>query len=813
MSPQPPNATNAELRAIEPEDVAVSCTDEGIIVRSKAALGPGADRACERFVRAVMSVASATSLVIDRDLATAVIRRGTKGRGAAASAEPIEELAAALKAPIERLACPTLPIGVTSNRFALHRHGEILTTCEPIGARPGRLKFRHESITLTPSLAHPVADRLRSAQGVERVELDRRTLTFTVRHALERGLSARLLRLVEETIAEVGACTRTPPHQRMPGLLLANVNVGAAAAVEFAAPALAPVSAGLLLASSLRTFRLAWSEGKQGRLGVPAVYTVIVAATLLSGQFLAASLMYWLLRFWRRRLGEDLERERRRLLDECLPAPKYAAIVADDKSELLIEVERLKPGDRFCIAAGRSIPADGVIASGEAIVDEWSVEGVRGGARKRPGDRVLAGSSVLAGRLEVVATECDESTRAGAIARGLMAATSPASGATSPALRGERFAELAVRPTLAGAGLGLLVGDLSTALAILRPDYATGPGMVIPLETLRDASECLRKGVLLRRPDVLERLARAELIVIEDFPELDGAGAEVARVRTHLDETELVRLAASACRHLADARAQALLAHCRAIGTHVLDLPATELGESIAVTLGDRRIAVRDLFPHPVPLNPLVVEISGAEAGVIEFQSRSRRSEFAACVARIRDRTPAPIALVSDRDERSAGELARSLGIELHKGDCTPSDTARFVAACRDRGIRVVFVGRSFGPIGEIPAELTIALGAEAAFACESTSAAILQPSLEPLAELFEIVTRHEAKVRDAQRRILLPNILCVAGAFLFGFSGMAAVVLSNLGTLGVYSRSASSLREHSADRKRRELSTSAGGR
>ncbi len=48
---------------------------------------------------------------------------------------------------------------------------------------------------------------------------------------------------------------------------------------------------------------------------------------------------------------------------------------------------------------------------------------------------------------------------------------------------GEEFAGRAVAPTFLAAGAGLFIGDLSTAGAILRPDYATGIGLAASLET------------------------------------------------------------------------------------------------------------------------------------------------------------------------------------------------------------------------------------------------------------------------------------------------------------------------------------------
>ena len=43
---------------------------------------------------------------------------------------------------------------------------------------------------------------------------------------------------------------------------------------------------------------------------------------------------------------------------------------------------------------------------------------------------------------------------------------------------------------------------------------------------------------------------------------------------------------------------------------------------------------------------------------------------------------------------------------------------------------------------------------------------------------------------------VAVPNLFCVAGAFLFGFSGLTAVMISNLGTLALYRRAVGSLRE-----------------
>ena len=37
-------------------------------------------------------------------------------------------------------------------------------------------------------------------------------------------------------------------------------------------------------------------------------------------------------------------------------------------------------------------------------------------------------------------------------------------------------------------------------------------------------------------------------------------------------------------------------------------------------------------------------------------------------------------------------------------------------------------------------------------------------------------------------RAILIPNLMCIAGAFFLGFTSLSAVVITNLGTWAIYS-------------------------
>ena len=82
----------------------------------------------------------------------------------------------------------------------------------------------------------------------------------------------------------------------------------------------------------------------------------------------------------------------------------------------------------------------------------------------------------------------------------------------------------------------------------------------------------------------------------------------------------------------------------------------------------------------------------------------------------------------------------------------------------------------------------------------------VLQPRMTKLAELWDIASIHRRRLRVAHGYALIPNLACIAGAFAWGFTSLASVVVTNLGTYCVYARTTASIRslEHQIARSSR---------
>ena len=96
--------------------------------------------------------------------------------------------------------------------------------------------------------------------------------------------------------------------------------------------------------------------------------------------------------------------------------PKTALLLRDG-AETEVPVEQVKPGDRFAVRPGESIPVDGVVLEGGSAVDESALTGESVPVDKATGDPVSAATVNQSGFLVCEATRVGEDTTLSQIIR------------------------------------------------------------------------------------------------------------------------------------------------------------------------------------------------------------------------------------------------------------------------------------------------------------------------------------------------------------------------------------------------------------
>lgn len=764
-----------------------------IDLASPAAFGPGAEAACARFLQRALAMDGVVSVEVDRTRGLATVRHRVRPKAM------IRALAETLRRSEPR-SSPSLPRHLPTDRFTLFRHGTLASLWEVRSSRPGLVVLHHPGLDDGSISPRWKASALAEIAGVTGVRVGSGGLA--VAYDPTRIPLPQLLREAEEALDRPSPWGDPPAPPGRGGLGLATITVGVAAG-GLVLPELAAISVVLLLGTSLATISEALAEVRARKVGLPLLYTIIVGLTLATGQFLASSLMAWSFRFWVARYRRVLADARRQLLDESLPRASRVRLVRGREVEVLVRPEELAEGDRIASGPGEIVAADGRVLAGEAVVDESALTGRPGGSRKRPGDRLLAGSVVLDGELVALVERVGEQTRASAIGRALVAGSSPAIGRRAPTRRAQAFADRAVGPTLAAAGLtGLAVGDLLTVATILRPDYATGPGISGPLGALGDMADCFDRGLVIRDPEVLNRVAEIDLLVIDDGPASRRFELEVDRVETRMAPSLFYRLAASVYRHRADDRAGALALACRDQGGYlVATRPIDWRGRGVTAEIDGHRVHVGDSGPVLGDSQGLRVDVDDTPIGLVRFRTGCRLAA-AEALDRLRRLSPRlTTVLVSSAEEGEAAGLAIGLGVSRFEGGLDSLAKAEFIRARRAEGRRVAFVGdcRSRSDPASA-ADLAIDLGTDLD---NSAAVHLLGGRLDTLDALWSAALAHAERGRIDRLGMLVPNLACIAGALLLGFTGLHAVLLSNLGTYGLYTRATSRL---DAPRRRRGI-------
>jgi cation transport ATPase len=778
--------TEAIKPSVKAGPASLEITENRVFGRGSAALA-------RRFARRVLAFDEVRSLTLDPDRARATLHyRLSQG----ASGILLKRLAAAVAGDIAGLDEAELPRWPESEPVTLYQHSGLISIFEELSLVNGRLVGRHAALAGNPANAQRIESSLRVVPGVSQATVVSAKAELRVCFDPNAVVPTRLIRIAEAELLRPEDVHGVPSPEHV-DFRLANVSLGVAAAGEFVLPLMMPAAAGLLVLSNLDTFRATAQQARERKIGLPLLYTSIVGVTLASSQYLSAALMLWFFRYWEQRYRRDLEVENRAVIDESVGLPQEARVVTADGLERLVPSREISAGQRLKVRTGEVIPLDAFVRAGAALVDETALCGTTSPTRKLAGDQVFAGSKLVAGALDLEAWRTAHESRAAQITRALIETAAPAPGAWTLNRNAEEFADKAVPPTLLAAGAGLLVGDVMTAGTVLRPDYATGVGLALPLENLRDVRLAIRNGAILRSGNAFGRLAMTSWVVLDDHEALHHPGCEVAEMRTNrLDETRLLPATAAAGTWLGDERSPALTRACRDRGLVVRRAELREIdGDGVAIDYGGHLVRLRG---HRIGATaappPLIVEVDGVEVAGIRFR-RNGRLAAAAAVGRLQQ-AGLRVFLSSERAPDSAGHLARRLGVDMHCCGMSLDRKIQLLHQLRQQRVAAAFVGDS-ATCAQVAheAHLVIALPGEDALGSEPCDVSLLGSSIEPLPILFSLSDDYAKRTKRARYTVMGPNLVCVAGAFLFGLPGLGAVLISNFGTSIVYSNARRSLR------------------
>ena len=507
-------------------------------------------------------------------------------------------------------------------------------------------------------------------------------------------------------------------------------------------------------------------------LGVTLAAGMSLAETMRGGEHVyfdaAVMLLFFLL------IGRYLDlriRGKARSAAENLMAMRAASatVIDPDGRQRRLAAAQVEPGMLVAVAAGERIPVDGSVVQGQSDVDTALVTGESLPRTVSEGTEVFAGTLNLNAALRIRVTSTEDSTLLAEIVKLMEAAEQGRARYQRLADRVARAYAPVVHILSAGTFLGWLwVGGLDwqlallTAVAVLIITCPCALGLAVPAVQVAAVGRLLRKGILVKAADGLERLAQADVVVFDKTGTLTLGRPELVNIG-EVDPADL-ELAAGLAAGSKHPLSRALTRAAEARGAvPLLAQTVTETpGMGLSVERDGRELRLGNRSWCGVPESAsdnsagaaasemeLWLAAAGGPPVAFRFQDALRPGAVQAIEA-FRNQGIAVELLSGDRPG-PVEAVARTLGIESWQAECRPdAKIARLKALAAD-GKRVLMVGDGLNDAPALSEAFVSISPADASEVSQTAADLIFQgDSLEALVEVQHVA--------GAARRLVLQN-------------------------------------------------------
>lgn len=489
---------------------------------------------------------------------------------------------------------------------------------------------------------------------------------------------------------------------------------------------------------TLGFIRLGLKSLRHGRLDVPVLDATAITAAMLQKDISTAGSVMLLLR-----IGELLEewtyqKSVHDLADNMsLHIDTVWKVV--DGTEVEVSLADVQAGDLVSVKMGSTIPLDGEVQSGDAMVNQASMTGESMPVHKTAGLTVYAGTVVEDGEIVVKVKGGAGNSRYDRIVKMIQDSESFKSNLES---RASHLADSLVPWCLGGTLLTyLLTRNLTRAMSILMVDFSCALKLSMPLAVLSAMRECSTHKITVKGGKFLEAVAQADTIVFDKTGTLTLAKPKVADVLCFngYDRATVLRYAACLEEHFPHSVANAIVRQAAEEGLiheemhskveYIVAHGIASMVEGKRIVIGSGHFIFDDekcVIPEgeealyesrPEEYSHIYMALDGKLVAIICIQD-PLRPEAPAVLQDLRKAGFKHLVMMTGDSERTAAAVAAKIGVDKFYAEVLPEDKARFVKDAKASGHRVVMVGDGINDspaLSEADAGVAIAEGADIA--------------------------------------------------------------------------------------------------
>ena len=480
----------------------------------------------------------------------------------------------------------------------------------------------------------------------------------------------------------------------------------------------------------------------------------------------------------------------------------------EDGTETLVPISKIRVGDLVAVHIGSVIPVDGIVESGEAMVNQASMTGESMPVRKERDMYVYAGTAVEEGTILVRVRKTSGSSRYERIVSMIEESEKLKSKLEKKA---SRLADVLVPWSFGGTLLTwLLTRNVTRAVSILMVDFSCALKLSMPLAVLSAMREASSFQITVKGGGYLEAVAKADTIVFDKTGTLTKAKPVVAGVVPFegRDPDEMLRIAACLEEHFPHSMANAVVSESVRRGLVHEEMHSKVeyiVAHGIASRIGNDRVIIgsshfvfedeKCVIPegeeekfHSLPpeYSHLYLAVAGRLAAVICIED-PLREEARGVIQKLKTLGISKVVMMTGDSERTARSIAARVGVDEYYSEVLPEDKAGYVETAKEEGHKVIMVGDGINDSPALSAaDAGIAISEGAEIAREIADITISEDSMDRLVALKLISNALMRRVNGNYRFVIGFNL----GLILLGVFGIlppaASALLHNTSTIAL---------------------------
>lgn len=458
-------------------------------------------------------------------------------------------------------------------------------------------------------------------------------------------------------------------------------------------------------------------------------------------------------------LGKFLEARSKGKTSEAIKqlmnlAPKTATVIRDGKETVILSDE-IKVGDRVLLKPGQRVAADGVIISGNVLIDESSVTGESIPVEKSAGDELISATVNISGGAEFEAKRVGKETT---IAK-IVELVQEAAGSKAPIARlADKISGIFVPVVMAIAAISFVVWlilgkgvafSLSMGISVLVISCPCALGLATPVAIMVGEGRGAQAGILIKSASALEMMHKVDCVIFDKTGTITEGKMQVSGVKAYGDETKLAQIALSLEKMSEHPLGRAVREWAKKEGIDELfvDNFVSVFGRGVSGEIDlqpcfggnaeymkengiDISFAIKDANQMAIEgKTPLYFAEGKALLGIIGVSDVIKENS-AAAISELKKMGIHTVMLTGDNN-RVAESVSKKLDIDEYISQLLPQDKEKKVSEFQKKGKKVMMVGDGINDAPALTrADVGMAIGAGTDIAMESAQVVLVKNNI-----------------------------------------------------------------------------------